>query len=74
MQNATVKSVPVLASTQKSGPASATAIAVSNSQSSTAQVIDGVTVHAIPTLDGFGLLIVALLLGAAALWIWRRQQ
>ena len=31
-------------------------------------------VHAIPTLNGFGLLVLASLLGVAALWMWRRRQ
>ena len=74
MQNAAVKSVMASASSPMTNLTPATAIAVENSGSSTAQVIDGVVVHPIPTLDGFGLLVVALLLGAAALWIWRRQQ
>ncbi|MBK8740437.1 MAG: IPTL-CTERM sorting domain-containing protein [Betaproteobacteria bacterium] len=29
---------------------------------------------AVPTLDGFGLLIMATLLGLAALWYWRRRE
>jgi hypothetical protein len=49
-------------------------ISVENSQSTTVQTIDGFTVHPVPTLDGFGLLVVSLLLGAAAFWIWRKQQ
>lgn len=30
--------------------------------------------HAIPTLDGFGLFVLATLLGLAVLWFWRRRQ
>lgn len=34
----------------------------------------GVIAHAIPTLDGFGLLVLATLLGVAVLWLWSRRQ
>jgi hypothetical protein len=30
-------------------------------------------VHPVPALDGFGLLITAIVMGAAAFWVWRRQ-
>ena len=53
----------------------ATSIQVANSTASmSVQSADGVVVHPIPALDGFGLLVMAALLGVAALWIWRRQQ
>lgn len=50
-----------------------TTLSVANSHVS-ALGKDGALVHAIPTLDGFGLFIVAALLGVAALWLWRRRQ
>ena len=31
-------------------------------------------VHAMPTLDGSGLFVLATLLGVCALWMWRRRQ
>lgn len=33
-----------------------------------------VVAHPVPALDGFGLLIMATLLGLAALWYWRRRE
>jgi hypothetical protein len=53
-----------------------TTLSVANSQAKAASAVgkDGAVVHAIPTLDGFGLFIVAALLGVAALWLWRRRQ
>ncbi len=42
--------------------------------SATATAAVAGTAHAVPTLDGFGLLIMATLLGLAALWYWRRRQ
>ncbi len=52
-----------------------THLSIANSSASTqVQAADGIVAHPIPTLDGFGLLIVVALLGIAALWIWRRQQ
>ena len=74
MKNAVVPSEPVSVSSNPVSNDETTVIAVANSQAMVVQQIDGVTVHPIPTLDGFGLLIVSLLLGAAAFWIWRRQQ
>ena len=74
MQNAVVTSEPVSVATLPAPDKSSSLIGTSNSRSMTVQLIDGVTVHPIPTLDGFGLLIMSLLLGAAAFWIWRRQQ
>ena len=74
MKNAAVPSEPVSVSSNADPSDETTVITVANSQAMVVQQIDGVTVHPIPTLDGFGLLIVSLLLGAAAFWIWRRQQ
>jgi len=74
MKNAAVPSEPVSVSSNAGSSDETTVITVANSQAMVVQQIDGVTVHPIPTLDGFGLLIVSLLLGAAAFWIWRRQQ
>jgi hypothetical protein len=53
-----------------------TTLSVANSQANIVSAVgkDGAIVHAIPTLDGFGLFIVAGLLGVAALWLWRRRQ
>ena len=49
---------------------------VANSQSGArlATAVEGAVVHAIPALDGFGLLVLAALLGLAVLWLWRRRQ
>ena len=74
MKNAAVPSEPVSVSSNADSSDETTVITVANSQAMVVQQIDGITVHPIPTLDGFGLLIVSLLLGAAAFWIWRRQQ
>ena len=74
MKNAGVPSEPVAVSANSVLSDETPVIAVANSQSMVVQQVDGVPVHPIPTLDGFGLLIVSLLLGAAAFWIWRRQQ
>ena len=46
---------------------------ITNTQSMSIALSDQGQVHAIPTLDGFGLFVTAIVLGAAALWIWRRQ-
>ena len=52
-----------------------TTVAVTNSQTrATRETTAGDIVHAIPTLDGFGLFLLAALLGLAALWVWRRRQ
>jgi hypothetical protein len=86
MQNASATSSPVPAPTPVFAPSAPPTLAppaslvatpgihVANSQSTAVQTVDGITVHAVPTLDGFGLLVVSLLLGFAAFWIWRRQQ
>lgn len=52
-----------------------TRVSVGNSSASPGidSPADGVA-HAIPTLDGSGLLVLASLLGVAALWMWRRRQ
>lgn len=66
-------SVAVLAAPSSSVP---TTLAVANSQTNTAQAVapNGTVAHAIPVLDGFGLFVLAALLGVAALWLWRRRQ
>jgi hypothetical protein len=74
MKNEAITSEPVAVSQDAGSINETPIIAVANSQSMVVQQVDGVTVHPIPALDGFGLLIVSLLLGAAAFWIWRRQQ
>jgi hypothetical protein len=53
-----------------------TILATANSQSASSDAMGGnrVAVHAIPTLDGFGLFILAALLGLAVFWLWRRRQ
>ena len=52
-----------------------TSIHVGNSTATAqVQIGDNILAHPIPTLDGSGLLVVAGLLGVAALWLWRRQQ
>ena len=53
-----------------------TSIGVANSQSAApyTATIEGAVVHAIPTLDGFGLFVLAALLGLAVLWLWRRRE
>jgi len=72
MQKPEATMPPVANSSSLSQPAPA--ISVANTQSIAVHPKDALIVHAIPTLDGFGLLIMSLLLGAAAFWIWRRQQ
>jgi hypothetical protein len=42
--------------------------------SATAAAANGTAAHAIPTLNGFGLFVLAALLGLAALWLWRRRE
>lgn len=42
--------------------------------SAKAAAANGAAAHTIPTLDGFGLFVLAALLGVAALWFWRRRQ
>jgi hypothetical protein len=53
-----------------------TTIAVANSQTNATQVVaaNGVVAHAIPTLDGFGLFVLAVLLGLAVLWFRHRRE
>jgi hypothetical protein len=53
-----------------------TTIAVTNSPDNSMRAVttNGAIVHPIPTLDGFGLFILAGLLGVAALWLWRRRE
>ena len=59
-----------------SAPPFRTTIAVGNSQSSPRilRTADGTLAHAVPALDGLGLLLLASLLGVAALWMWRGRQ
>jgi hypothetical protein len=54
-------------------PPVSTSILVVNSRASTTQSIGDSVVHPIPTLDGFGLFVTAIIMAAAAFWIWRRQ-
>ena len=56
--------------------AGSTSIVVTNSLSVQPRPVaaNDSIVHAIPTLDGFGLFILAALLGVAAFWMWRRRQ
>lgn len=57
--------------------AATTTIIVSNSRSKSSQPETTAATnapHAMPTLNGFSLLVLALSLGIAALWIWRRRQ
>ena len=54
-----------------------TTIIVSNSRSKSTQPETAAAAnapHAMPTLNGFSLLVLAMSLGVAALWIWRRRQ
>jgi len=50
------------------------AVAASGCASANAATANGAIAHAIPTLDGFGLFVLAALLGVAVLWLWRRRQ
>jgi IPTL-CTERM motif len=52
-----------------------TTLAVSNSQAGAthARAANGLVAYAIPTLDGFGLFLLAGLFGLAALWLRRRE-
>jgi IPTL-CTERM motif len=56
--------------------AKTTTITVANSQANSTHAVaaNGAEVHAIPTLDGFGLFVLAASLGLAVLWLWRRRQ
>ena len=57
--------------------AATTTIIVSNSRSKSTQPETTAATHAphaMPTLNGFSLLVLAMSLGIAALWIWRRRQ
>ena len=54
-----------------------TTISVANSRSKSSHSASAAAAnepHAMPTLNGFSLLILAMSLGLAALWIWRKRQ
>ena len=53
---------------------SPTSIRVANTQSLSIQSAGDLVVHPVPALDGFGLFVTAILVAAAAFWIWRRQR
>ncbi len=57
-------------------PRVAPRLAVDNRTAAATSRADPATpaVRSIPTLNGFGLFIVATLLGVGALWMWRRRQ
>lgn len=71
-----VTAAPAGWATAPPGSRDRTLFAVANSRSShAAPVASGdITAHAIPALNGFGLFVLATLLGVAALWLWRRRQ
>ena len=71
MPNAEPPSAPVVLTTPAPSP---TSIHVANSQSLSIQASGDLVVHPVPALDGFGLLVTAILIAVAAFWIWRRQQ
>jgi hypothetical protein len=72
MENAEALAEPVVELMTTAVP-STTSISVANSQSLSIQETADVIAYPIPVLDGFGLLVTAIALAAAALWIWRRQ-
>ena len=71
MSNAEAPSAPDILPTTALSP---TSIRVANTQSLSIQSADDLVVHPVPALDGFGLFVTAILVAAAAFWIWRRQR
>jgi exosortase sorting signal-containing protein len=73
VQNAEGPTEPIVEPLMMPASSSSTSILVANSQSMSVQASGEQVVHPVPTLDGFGLIVTAILLAVAALWIWRRQ-
>jgi hypothetical protein len=71
MQVAVAPSEPVHTDSAAFVTPTPTRLDVSNSQSVAIQSPSNV--HPVPALDGFGLVVIAIVMGAAALWAWRRQ-